>query len=250
MNSLRTRWAQLAGLTALLGSIGIYSLREKYCVTDFDTWWHLKVGDWIIRNSTLPHTGILSRTAADRAWVAYSWGYEILLSLAYSWFGLVGIGALGTILTVGVAFSIYWMLRRISGGFWLPCVLTGITCAAFLFSGAPRPVFFSYIFYCVTLALLFEAQRTERVQSLYWLPFVFVLWANLHIQFIYGLFAVGLFVAVHLSQQILAKFGFSPDFADALFSSRETACRDFCVLRFGYFPWTEFLSSLSGCAGL
>ncbi|MGB9471070.1 MAG: hypothetical protein WBQ59_17105 [Candidatus Acidiferrum sp.] len=212
MSFLRTRWVQLGALIALLSGIGIYSLREKYGVTDFDTWWQLKVGDWIIQNSALPHTGILSRTAADRAWVAYSWGYEVLLSLAYSWFGLVGIGALGTILTVGVAFSIYWMLRRISGGFWFPCVFTGITCAAFLFSGAPRPVFFSYIFYCVTLALLFEAQRTQRVQSLYWLPLVFVLWANLHIQFIYGLFAVGLFVAVHLSQQILAKSGFSPAF--------------------------------------
>lgn len=212
MNSLRTRSVQLAALISLLAGIGIYSLREKYCVTDFDTWWHLKVGDWIIRNSALPHTGILSRTAADRVWVAYSWGYEVLLSLAYSTFGLIGIGALGTILTVGVAFSIYWMLRRISGEFWLPCVLAGITCAAFLFSGAPRPVFFSYIFYCVALALLFQAQRTERVQPLYYLPFVFVLWANLHIQFIYGLFVVGLFVAVHLSQPILAKFGFTPGF--------------------------------------
>jgi hypothetical protein len=84
MNFFRTRWIQLGALIALLGGIGIYSLREKYCVTDFDTWWHLKVGDWIIRNSALPHTGILSRTAAERAWVAYSWGYEVLLSLAYS----------------------------------------------------------------------------------------------------------------------------------------------------------------------
>ena len=212
MNFLRTRWAQLAGLTALLGGIGIYSLREKYCVTDFDTWWHLKVGDWIIRNSTLPHTGILSRTAADRAWVAYSWGYEILLSLAYSWFGLVGIGALGTILTVGVAFSIYWMLRRISGGFWLPCVLTGITCAAFLFSGGAPAGFLLLHFLLRHACTAVRGAANGAVQSLYWLPFVFVLWANLHIQFIYGLFAVGLFVAVHLSQQILAKFGFSPDF--------------------------------------
>jgi hypothetical protein len=115
MNFFRTRWIRLGTRIAVLGGIGIYSLREKYCVTDFDTWWHLKVGDWIIRNAALPHTGILSCTAAERAWVAYSWGYEVLLLLAYSWFGLVGIGALGTILTVGVAFSIYWMLRRIGG---------------------------------------------------------------------------------------------------------------------------------------
>lgn len=212
MNFLRNRAVQLFALTAFLAGIGVYSLRVKYCVTDFDTWWHLKVGDWIIQNSAIPHTGILSRTAAERPWVAYSWGYEVLLSLAYSWFGLVGIGILGTALTIGVAFSIYWMLRRLSGRFWPACILTGITCAAFLFNGAPRPVFFSYILYCVTLALLFESQRTARVQLLYWLPFLFLLWANLHIQFIYGLFTVALFVGVHFTQQLLSKLDFHPDY--------------------------------------
>ena len=66
----------------------------------------------------MPHTGILSRTAANRPWVAYSWGYEVLMSRAYAWFGLLGIGLYGTLLTVGVAFAVYWMLRRISGRFW------------------------------------------------------------------------------------------------------------------------------------
>jgi hypothetical protein len=92
MKFLANRWFQIAALVGLFGGIGVYSLRENFCVIDFDTWWHLKVGDWIIQNSTLPHTGILSRTAEQLPWVAYSWGYEVLLSLFYSWFGLLGIG--------------------------------------------------------------------------------------------------------------------------------------------------------------
>src|ERR1035438_4521968 len=39
----------------------------KYCVLDLDIWWHLKVGDWILANRAVPHTGILSRTAATRS---------------------------------------------------------------------------------------------------------------------------------------------------------------------------------------
>lgn len=210
MNLFRNRWVQVAALVTLLAGVGICSLRTKYCATDYDTWWHLKVGDWIIQNSALPHTGILSRTAADRAWVAYSWGYEVLLSLSYSLFGLLGIGIFGTVLTVAVVFAAYCLVRRLSGRFWPACTLAGITCIAFLFDGSPRPVFFSYIFYCVTLALLFEFQRTGRVRTLYWLPLLFLLWANLHIQFIYGLFAVGLFAAIHLAQEGLGKLGFQP----------------------------------------
>lgn len=212
MNLVRNRWVQLATLVLLLAALGIYALKVKYGVTDFDTWWHLKVGDWIVQNGRLPHTGILSRTAAQRPWVAYSWGYEVLLSLAYSAFGLVGIGAVGTALTVAVALTIYWMLERLSGRFWTAWFLAAITCSAFLFNGSPRPVFLSYIFYCVVLVVLFESQREGRTRWLYWLPLLFMLWANVHIQFIYGLFAVGLFVGIHLMQQLLGKLDYHPDY--------------------------------------
>ena len=57
------------------------SLALKLTVRDLDNWWHLKVGDWILQNHAFPHTGIFSATAANRPWAAYSWGYEILLSL-------------------------------------------------------------------------------------------------------------------------------------------------------------------------
>jgi hypothetical protein len=212
MKFLSNRWTQIAALVGLLGSIGIYSLRKKYCVTDFDTWWHLKVGDWILQNAALPHTGILSRTAAGRPWVAYSWGYEVLLSLFYSWFGLVGIGILGTLLTIGVAFSLYWMVLRLSGRFWLAWFVTAIACAAFLFDDSPRPVFLTYIFYSVMLLLLFESQRQGRAKLLYWLPLLFLIWANVHIQFIYGFFVVGLFVGIHLTEQLLNKLGFRSNY--------------------------------------
>jgi len=48
------------------------------------------------------------------------------------------------------------------------------------------------------------------VQLLYWLPLIFLLWANLHIQFIYGLFVVGLLLAVNLAQRLAARLGWEP----------------------------------------
>lgn len=214
MNFFRNRWAQLSALTVLLGIVGINALRLKYSVIDVDTWWHLKVGDWIIGHFALPQTGILSRTASNLPWVAYSWGYEVLLSRAYAWFGLVGVGLFGTFLTLGVTAATFWMLRRMSRRFWLAVILAGLTCSTFLFSGAPRPLFFSQIFYCITLTILYEAHRTSRIKLLYWLPPLFLLWVNFHIQFIYGLFTVGLFVGINLLQSILRTFGYSPEFLE------------------------------------
>ncbi len=209
---LRVRTLQLGALTALLAGVGVIAFQLKLSVLDVDIWWHLKVGDWIIDHMAIPHTGILSRTAASRPWVAYSWGYEVLLSRAYAWGGLLGIGVFGTLLTLAVAYSVYWMLRRLSGRFWLAAVLCGLACSAFLFNGMPRPFFFSIALFAVTLTLILEANRSARVETLYWLPLIFLLWTNLHIQFIYGLFLVGLFAGVSLVQQIANAFGIAPSF--------------------------------------
>jgi len=208
----RFRPVQLAVLALFLAGIGTIAFQIKLCVLDPDIWWHLKVGDWIIDYAAVPHTGILSRTAASRPWVAYSWGYEILMSRAYAWFGLIGIGLYGVLLTLAVAYSIYWMLRRLSGNFWLASVGAGIVCSAFLFNGMPRPFFFSITLFAVTLTLLLEANRTGQIKSLYWLPLVFLVWANLHIQFIYGLFLVGLFAGVNLLQRAGEALGLKTDF--------------------------------------
>lgn len=212
---LRFRQVQLAALVLFLAGIGTIAFQTKLCVLDPDIWWHLKVGDWIIDHVAVPHTGILSRTAANRPWVAYSWGYEVLMSRAYAWFGLMGIGLYGALLTIAVAYSVYWMLRRLSGQFWLACVGAGVVCSAFLFNGMPRPFFFSIVLFAVTLTLLLEANRHGRIELLYPLPLIFLLWANLHIQFIYGLFLVGLFVGVNLAQRLAAALGIAPDFLSA-----------------------------------
>jgi hypothetical protein len=212
---LRLRLLQLTALTGLLTAVGFKALNLKFGVHDLDVWWHLKVGQWIVEHHGFPHTGILSRTAANRPWTAYSWGYELLLSRFYAWFGLVGIAWFGALLTLAVACAIYWMVRRLSGRFWPAWLLAAVTVAAFLFDIMPRPVFFSMALFSVTLTLLLEAQRTARVQLLYWLPLVFVFWANLHIQFVYGMFAVGLFVGVNLLQRAASHFGIAPDYLPA-----------------------------------
>ena len=103
----RLRILQLATLGSLFAFVLWRSLALKLTVSDLDNWWHLKVGDWILQNHSFPHTGIFSATAAKRAWAAYSWGYEILLSLSYKWQDILGMSIFGTVLTLMVAASVY-----------------------------------------------------------------------------------------------------------------------------------------------
>jgi hypothetical protein len=214
MQLARLRWLQLLVLAALLAVVGAVAFQLKFSVLDLDMWWHLKVGDWIVQHAAFPHNGILSRTAAARPWAAYSWGYEVLLSRSYAWFGLLGIGLYGTLLTLAVAFSIYWMAQRLSGNFWLACFLAVVGCYGFLFLMMPRPVFFSIVLFCVTLTLILQAERRANLRTLYWLPLIFLIWANLHILFIYGLAAIGLLPACNTAQRLGSRFGFAPDYLE------------------------------------
>jgi hypothetical protein len=207
----RLRLLRFVALTALIVGVGVECFLTKLSVLDPDMWWHLSVGDWIVQNRSFPHNGIFSHTAATHPWMAYSWGYEVLLSRAYSWFSFIGMGVFGTLLTIAVALAIFRMLYRISGRFWVAWALSVVVYAAFLFNIAPRPVFFSVILFTITLTLLFEAQRSGRVQSLYWLPLIFLVWANIHIQFIYGLAVMCLFAGVNLVQKIALRLRIHPD---------------------------------------
>jgi hypothetical protein len=208
----RLRILQMAALGLLFALVIWRSLALKLPVRDLDNWWHLKVGEWILRNHSFPHTGIFSATAANRPWAAYSWGYEVLLALSYKWFDIVGMGVFGTVLTVLVAVSVYRMTRRLSGRFWIGWLIATVACSVFLFTMCPRPVYFTMILFATELTLIFEAIRNGRVQPLYWLPLVFFLWANLHIQFIYGLAIVGMLVGVNLVQRLAAASGWNPEY--------------------------------------
>ncbi len=211
-----SRWSngrtlQLLALTALLAGVGLISMQRKLSVLGSDIGWHLKTGEWILEHHAFPHSGIFSRTAADRPWIAYSWGYEVLLATGYARFGLVGIAAYGTALTLMVVFSIFWMAQRLSRRFWLAWLLAAAcSYAILLLRIVPRPAFFSIALFCVLLGLVFEAQVSGRVQPLLWTPLIFFVWANLHIQFVYGLAALALLLAVNFAQQIAERAHISP----------------------------------------
>lgn len=239
----RLRILQLATLSSLFAFVLWRSLALRLTVRDLDNWWHLKVGDWILQNHAFPHTGIFSATAASRPWAAYSWGYEILLSVCYRWQDILGISIFGTVLTILVAASVYRMTRRLSGRFWMACLIATAACSVFLFTVCPRPVYFSMMLFTAELTLILEANRNGRIQTLYWLPLIFFYWANLHIQFVYGLGVLGLLAGVNLAQRLAARAGWQPEYlcAPTLALAPLIAIAGACILAVCISPYSYHL---------
>lgn len=185
------QWAQALVLAALFCFPVLMCLRAG-CVNDPDVWWHLRTGEWIAQHHAVPQTDPFTSFGAGKRWEAYSWLFELLIFGAYQWLGLAGIVAFTTAMAAAIAAALHGMLRRLQGDFSFAVALTGVGIYSLVRLYTPRPWLFTILFFVLELDLLLQARRTGRMRLLLWLPALFALWANVHIQFIDGLVVLAL----------------------------------------------------------
>ena len=158
-----------------------------------DVWWHLSSGLWMAQNHALPRTGIFSQ-AAGTAWIASSWLYDWLLALSYKVIGLSSIPMLLMGFKAALAAVTFVLAGGLRRNFW-PAVALSAVAQYLLGAVPPGPTYISILFFAVELLLLLESRRRRRVQLLFWLPILMLLWANLDPQFVIGAGLLLLFLA-------------------------------------------------------
>ncbi len=163
-----------------------------------DLWWHLATGEWIAKHHSFPWTDPFSAYGMGKPWLAYSWLFEVPLHWFYRWNGLMGTSVYVMLIAAAIGLALYRMARTRMGGFAAPIALTALGIVLMTRLYWVRPWLFSILFFTVELDILFAElvdAPTDRPSRRTWiLPVLFAIWANIHIQFIYGL-AV-LFLAV------------------------------------------------------
>ncbi|HUJ33036.1 MAG TPA: hypothetical protein VLY23_17275 [Candidatus Acidoferrum sp.] len=156
-----------------------------------DTWWHIRAGDEIVRTHKFPHTETYSWTAAGTHWIAYEWLGDVVMAEAYRVGHLRGLRLLQWALAATMLALLYtyatMRCQNLKAAF--------ATCAAVVPVVAGfwslRPQLFGYIFFVIVLILL-EWFRRGRTCALWLLPLVFVVWANTHGTFVFGVLAIGI----------------------------------------------------------
>lgn len=161
-------------------------------VMDPDIWWHLRVGQWIDEHRAVPATDVFSRYGEGKPWVAYSWLYELLVYHLYEMFGLAGIVAYRLAMSLAVVAMLHRLIRRREPRFLVAICLTGIATLALTPLFSERPWLFTILFTTLTLDKILEVRAGRSPRTLWVLPLVYALWANLHIQFVYGFLLLGL----------------------------------------------------------
>jgi len=186
----------VAALYSLPAAIGMRP------VVDLDIWWHLHQAAWIVEHRTLPLTDPFTAYGMGKSWIAYHWLYELIVYAFYRAFGLFGIALYTTMLAFAITATLHSLLRRHAGDLVVATGLTALALAAmYPVITQPRPWLFNVLFLILELTVILEVRKTGTRRWLWTLPPLFLVWACINIQFVYGLFVLALAAVEALIQR-------------------------------------------------
>jgi hypothetical protein len=170
-----------------------------WLLTDSDTGWHIRAGEWILRNGSVPAIDIFSFTRPDSPWFAWEWLSDVMMAAVHHVAGLWGIVLLSLILLTLTSTCVYRNAVAESGHRLAAIVLTSLAMGASTIHWLARPHLVTPLLAAVFLGTLIRVQRSGESHLLLVLLPLTILWVNLHGGFFVGIvllitYALGSFV--------------------------------------------------------
>lgn len=175
-------------------------------ISDPDFWWHLKTGQYVVQNHSLPapdpfaYTTALARPAyagEERTRyfnLTHEWLAQALIFAVYQGGGSRGVVLFRAIALLLVCAIVGIVAYRRCGGFYRALAATFAAAGVVSLFAADRPFVLTFLFVALTIAILEWGGREGR-PILWVLPAVLVIWANCHGGFFLGWVVLGSYSA-------------------------------------------------------
>jgi hypothetical protein len=173
-------------------------------VSDNDTWWHLKTGQYILQNHRLPVPDPFSFTtymgkalyageeSTRQLYLAQEWLAQAFFYGLYVAGGFAAIVLFRALDLLAICAVVGFVAYRRCGGFYR-ALGAGLLAASVAVSyTGDRPFLISFLLLAVVILIL------ELRRPLWLLPVLFVLWSNCHGDFVLGWAAMGVYAAESL----------------------------------------------------
>lgn len=185
------RWAILLALAAVL-----VLAASIYPASDPDLYIMLATGRYVTQTGHAPTADQWSSTAFGRPWQMHEWFSSLIFYLLFANWGINGIILFKAFLLVG-AFLLAMITMKIKGvSPEVSLVVSLLALLASNFGFAERIQIFVF-FFLVLLLFWMEMNRSGKVSYKYFLPgiiLLMVLWANVHMTNVFGVFIIGLYL--------------------------------------------------------
>jgi hypothetical protein len=188
------RWVSLApslsDLAFLMPMLVLFwcATGVAWLLTDSDTGWHIRTGEWILKNRRVPATDLFSFTTLGQPWFAWEWLSDVSMAAIHSHFGLSGIVLVSLLVLGATSVCIYSSTVEESEHRLIAILLTGLAMAASTIHWLARPHLVTPLFaaaFCWVLNRVEKRASDDRL--LLQLPALMVVWVNLHGGFFVGI---------------------------------------------------------------
>jgi hypothetical protein len=163
-------------------------------LSDGDTGWHIRTGDYIMSHHAVPQKDLFSFTKPDEPWFAWEWLSDLLFAWLHRGWGLKAVSLVAGMALVGAATVLFCRMLWSGGNLFFALGAALLVNDATLVHFLARPHVFTFLLLAVSLWLLARDQR--RPDRWIWLlaPITAV-WVNLHGGFLALLVCLGLTTA-------------------------------------------------------
>lgn len=158
-----------------------------WLLTDSDTGWHIRTGEWILQNGRVPTVDLFSFTKTGQPWIAWEWLSDVAMALAHRIEGLAGVVLLAMLLLGVTSVSIYREAVAKGSHRSIAIVLIWLAMAASTIHWLARPHLVTPLMAAVFCRILNSVERKQNPAPLWSLPLLTILWANLHGGFFVGI---------------------------------------------------------------
>ena len=184
-NVLTTRRLVVAILFVLLFAMAVR------IPLDTDTWWHLRAGERILSDGILT-TDPFSLTRAGQPWIDHGWGAQLVMVLFTRLFGVeAGLAYYTAFLATAALIFVYLACE---GNPYVRAFVIVLAAAAAAVFWSARPQMFTFLLSAVLLFVL-HLLKWRKIDRLWLIPVLMVVWVNMHGGFSIGFILLGGFVA-------------------------------------------------------
>jgi len=162
-------------------------------VGDPDYWWHVRTGQWMVQHHAIVRADLYTYTVAGQAWTDHEYLSQLLFYALSRIGGLVAVSVFfGAVVWAGFA-AVFVRLRQRAYSPLIAGAALLLGAAAGFPVWGPRPQMFDFLFSAVELFWL-ERFFAGRTRTIWFLPVLVLVWANLHGGFIFSFFWLGIAV--------------------------------------------------------
>ena len=172
-NQKKTYVIILVFILAISIFLSLFMLRES------DYFWHIKAGEYMFKHGFLKKD-IFSWSVRGKYWMSHEWLFEIIIFKLFQLFNnfSIYIYVLSSLICLNI------LIISINKNKYLKNIYFStiwICISSILITiSTPRPQILSLILFCLTIFLLYDLYENENSKKIYFLPFISLIWANIH----------------------------------------------------------------------